>query len=310
MTIPLVIAHRGACGYRPEHTLEAYRLAIELGADFIEPDLVATCDGHLVARHEPEIGQTTDVAFHPEFDSRRRTRLIDGVEVTGWFTTDFTLAELKTLRAVQPRKERSPDYDGLYEIPTFDEILALARQATVQSGRPVGVYPETKHPAWHASQGLALEPRLLASLDALGWNSRTAPVFVQSFETDNLRWLHERTSLRLVQLVGEDGRGLDDLAAIARYASAIGPWKRWIIGERRLDGVAYATAPTDLVARAHAVGLAVHAWTFRDEAIHLLADYAGDPRAEYHAFAALGVDGLFSDHPDTAIAALRQRRDE
>ncbi|MFZ9968138.1 MAG: glycerophosphodiester phosphodiesterase family protein, partial [Steroidobacteraceae bacterium] len=199
---PLVIAHRGASGHRPEHTLESYRLAIEMGADFIEPDLVATRDGHLVARHEPEIGATTDVAKRPEFASRRRTALIDGVEVTGWFTTDFTLAELKTLRAVQPHPDRSSEFDGLYEVPTLEEIIALARDAAVTRGRPVGIYPETKHPSWHCAQGLPLEPALLTALEAAGWTSRESPVFIQSFEAGNLRWLRERTQIRLVQLIG------------------------------------------------------------------------------------------------------------
>lgn len=307
---PLVIAHRGASGYLPEHTLEAYRMAIAMGADYIEPDLVATRDGFLVARHEPEIGSTTDVAAHDEFASRRRTVRIDGIDVTGWFTVDFTLAELKTLRAVQPRKDRSPIHDGRYEIPTLEEIIALAQQASASAGHPVGIYPETKHPSWHDTQGLALEPRLLAAMDAAGWRTPDSPVFIQSFEAGNLRWLRERTSLRLVQLIGEDGRSLDTLATIADYADAIGPWKRWIVGERVDDGVARATPPTDLIERAHAVGLAVHAWTFRNEPIHLLADYDGDPRAEYRAFATLGVDGVFSDHPDTAISALRQPRIE
>lgn len=346
MSAPLVIAHRGASGYRPEHTLESYRLAIEMGAHYIEPDLVATRDGHLVARHEPEIGSTTDVASRREFAGRRRTTLIDGVEVTGWFTIDFTLAELKTLRAVQPRKDRSTSYDGRYEIPTLEEIIALAKEAAVTTGRPIGIYPETKHPSWHCTQGLALEPRLLAALDAAGWRTADSPVFIQSFEAGNLRWLRERTPLRLVQLIGGEGLGEDGLplatppwrnpgecslfsqdlrppalvsagrirasalVEIAGYADAIGPWKRWIIGERIVAGVVRATAPTALIEHAHAAGLVVHAWTFRNEAIHLLADYDGDPHAEYQAFAALGIDGVFSDHPDTAVAALNQRREE
>jgi len=346
MSAPLVIAHRGASGYRPEHTLESYRLAIEMGADYIEPDLVATRDGYLVARHEPEIGSTTDVASRGEFASRRRTIRIDGIEVTGWFTVDFTLAELKSLRAVQPRKDRSPSYDGLYEIPTLEEIITLAQEATATTGRTIGIYPETKHPSWHCTQGLALEPRLLAALDAAGWRTPDSPVFIQSFEAGNLRWLRKHTPLRLVQLLDGDGLGADGLpqavpprhnpgecalfpkdlppsspvlagrasiaalAEIASYADAIGPWKRWIVGERVVDGVARATAPTDLIERAHAAGLAVHAWTFRDETVHLLADYDGDPRREYLAFAALGIDGIFSDHPDTAVSALRQLRRE
>ncbi|MGA0001734.1 MAG: glycerophosphodiester phosphodiesterase family protein [Steroidobacteraceae bacterium] len=219
---PLVIAHRGASGHRPEHTLESYRLAIEMGADFIEPDLVATRDGHLVARHEPEIGATTDVAKRPEFASRRRTALIDGVEVTGWFTTDFTLAELKTLRAVQPHPDRSSAFDGLYEVPTLEEIIALAKDAAVARGRPIGIYPETKHPSWHCAQGLPLEPALLAALETAGWTSREAPVFIQSFEAGNLRWLRERTSVQLVQLINGGALGEDGMPAptpVIRLAS-------------------------------------------------------------------------------------------
>lgn len=342
---PLVIAHRGASGYRPEHTLESYRLAIEMGADFIEPDLVATRDGHLVARHEPEIGSTTDVAAHPEFADRKRTMRVDGVEVTGWFTTDFTLAELRRLRAVQPRADRSKEFDGRYPIPTIEEIIELARRESRARGRTIGIYPETKHPTWHCELGLPLEPRLLAALESVGWTSRDSPVFVQSFEAGNLRWLRTRTRLRLVQLL--DGGDLRDdgsvapppawtsagtcklypqaeiprdysqastFAAIAEYADAVGPWKRHLIGSRRTDRndtterSRLVTAPTRFVELAHAAGLQVHPWTFRNELIHLAADYAGDPAAEYRAFAALGVDAVFSDFPDTAVAALTPAR--
>ena len=340
---PLVIAHRGASGHRPEHTLESYRLAIEMGADFIEPDLVATRDGHLVARHEPEIGATTDVAKRPEFASRRRTTTIDGVEVSGWFTTDFTLAELKTLRALQPHPGRSTAFDGQYEVPTLEEIIALAKGAAVARGRPVGIYPETKHPSWHCAQGLPLEPALLAALETAGWTSREAPVFIQSFEAGNLRWLRERTSVQLVQLInggalGEDGmpaptpvirlasdcllypietppdlskpgeRRAKAFEEIAAYADAVGPWKRWIVGEQTVEGVRRATPASDFIPRAHAAGLAVHAWTFRNESQYLLADYEGDPASEYLVFAALGVDGVFTDYPDTAVAVLRSPR--
>jgi glycerophosphoryl diester phosphodiesterase len=343
---PLVIAHRGASGYRPEHTLESYRLAIEMGADFIEPDLVSTRDGRLVARHEPDITQTTDVAQRSEFADRRRTVLIDGVEHVGWFTVDFTLEELRTLRAVQPRAGRSKEFDGLFQIPTLEEIIALAQSASAAGGRTIGIYPETKHPTWHCEQGLPLEPALLAALAAADWTSREAPVFIQSFESGNLRWLRGQTGVRLVQLVS--GGDLDDdghvqppdrwssaggctrypqgdlptdftqassFAQIAEYADAVGPWKRHIVGTRR-DAAAGAatdktertrltTAPTRFVELAHAEGLEVHPWTFRDEPQHLAADYAGDPTAEYRQFAALGVDALFSDFPDTAVRALR-----
>ena len=343
---PLIIAHRGASGHRPEHTLESYRLAIEMGADFIEPDLVSTRDGHLVARHEPEIGETTDVARRPEFAARRRTMEVDGVPVTGWFTVDFTLEELRSLRAVQPRADRSKAFDGLYAVPTLDEIIALAQRESAARGRSIGIYPETKHPSWHCEQGLALEPALLAALERVGWTTREAPVFIQSFESGNLRWLRARTGVRLVQLL--DGGPLDDdgrvgparrwpdrggcalypqgrlptdftqpaaFAAIAEYADAVGPWKRHIVGARRGEGPEASaddtdrtrrlTTPTRFVGLAHAAGLAVHPWTFRDEPRHLAADYAGDPAAEYRQFAALGVDAVFSDFPDTAVKALR-----
>ncbi len=337
---PIVIAHRGASGHRPEHTLEAYRLAIEMGADFIEPDLVSTRDGHLVARHEPNITATTDVARRPEFAARRTTRTIDSVEESGWFATDFTLAELRTLRAIQPREYRSREFDGRFAVPTFDEIVALAKSESAARGRAIGIYPETKHPTWHCEQDLALEPRLLATLQAAGWTTRDAPVFVQSFEAGNLQWLRSRTGVRLVQLL--DGAGLapsgqaqaarrwqpggqcrlfearlppDDFATpaafaqIAAYADAVGPWKRHLIGSRATrDDDATETsrrliAPTRFVALAHDAGLAVHPWTFRDETIHLAADYKADPQAEYLQFFRLGVDGVFSDFPDTAIAA-------
>jgi glycerophosphoryl diester phosphodiesterase len=342
---PLVIAHRGASGYRPEHTLESYRLAIEMGADFIEPDLVSTRDGRLVARHEPDITETTDVAQRPEFAARRRTARLDGVEQVGWFTVDFTLEELRTLRAVQPRPGRSKEFDGLFQIPTLEEIIALARSASAAGGRTIGIYPETKHPTWHCEQGLPLEPALLAALAEAGWTSREAPVFIQSFESGNLRWLRGQTGVRLVQLVSggdldADGRvqppdrwssaggctrypqgdlptdftQAASFAQIATYADAVGPWKRHIIGTRRdaagaatdkTERTRLTTAPTRFVELAHAAGLAVHPWTFRDEPQHLAADYAGDPTAEYRQFAALGVDALFSDFPDTAVRALR-----
>jgi glycerophosphoryl diester phosphodiesterase len=286
--LPLVIAHRGASGHRPEHTLEAYRLAIELGADVIEPDLVSTKDGQLVARHEPDISATTDVAQRPEFAARRRTAVIDGTAVTGWFTTDFTLAELRTLRAVQPREYRSQDFDGRWPVPTLDEIIALAKRESAARGRTIAIYPETKHPTWHREQGLPLEEPLLAALAREGWTTRDAPVWVQSFESGNLRWLRPRTGVKLVQLVGEQGPL--DFADVAGYADAIGASKALLA-----DG--------DFVARAHAAGLAVHAWTFRDEPRHIDARFGGDPLREYAYFFALGVDGVFSDFPDTALAA-------
>ena len=343
---PLVIAHRGASGHRPEHTLESYRLAIEMGADIIEPDLVSTQDGRLVARHEPDITQTTDVAQRPAFADRRRQVTIDGVLHDGWFTVDFTLAELRTLRAVQPRPDRSKEFDGMFPVPTFEEIIALAKEGSAKTGRTIGIYPETKHPTWHCEQGLPLEHALLTALDDAGWTARGSPVHIQCFESGNLRWLRQRTDVRLVQLI--DGGGLEDdgrvqppprwqgtgactrypqgevptdftraeaFATIAEYADAVGPWKRHIVGTRRGEGPEAAAddtertrrtvAPSRFVELAHAAGLEVHPWTFRDEPQHLAADYGGDPAAEYRQFAALGVDALFSDFPDTAVAALR-----
>ena len=337
---PIVIAHRGASGYRPEHTLEGYRLAIEMGADFIEPDLVSTKDGHLVARHEPNITETTDVARRAEFASRRTTKVIDGVEQNGWFVSDFTLAELRTLRAVQPREYRSREFDGRFPVPTLEEIIDLAQREAKARGRTIGIYPETKHPTWHCEQGLALEPKLLEALARAGWTRRDSPVFIQSFEAGNLQWLRSRTGVRLIQLVGGDAltpdghvmpdkpwqaQGRCDLfearqppvdftkpatfAEIARYADGIGPWKRHIVGTRettpgdRGEASRRTTAPTNFVALAHAAGLAVHPWTFRNEPQHLAAEYGGDPAAEYLQFLALGVDGVFSDFADTAVAA-------
>ncbi|MFM8517636.1 MAG: glycerophosphodiester phosphodiesterase [Nevskiaceae bacterium] len=341
---PIVIAHRGASGYRPEHTLESYRLAIEMGADFFEPDLVSTRDGHLVARHEPEISTTTDVAARPEFADRKRTLTVDGQQVSGWFTTDFTLAELRTLRAIQPRADRPQQFNGLYSIPTLEEIVELARRESAARGRSIGIYPETKHPTWHCELGLPLEPRLLATLASVGWTERGSPVFIQSFESGNLRWLRERTEVRLVQLL-DGGKLCDDgsvgpcddwrsagtcklyprgeipqdytqmstFTTIGAYADAVGPWKRHLIGSRQTDPTDNTersrrmNAPTRFVELAHAAGLQVHPWTFRDEPMHLAADYAGDPRAEYAAFAALGVDAVFSDHPDTAVSVFKKK---
>jgi glycerophosphoryl diester phosphodiesterase len=194
LQMPLIIGHRGASGHLPEHTLESYALAIELGADYIEPDLVATKDGALIARHEPMLGGTTDVATRSEFAGRKSTKIVDGVSVTDWFASDFTLAEIKTLRAVQPLAERDASFNGRFEIPTFAEVIALAKRKSAEVGRIVGVYPETKHPTFHQRLGLALEDRLLDVLSEAGWNRANAPVFVQSFEVANLRYLRSRTT--------------------------------------------------------------------------------------------------------------------
>jgi glycerophosphoryl diester phosphodiesterase len=282
---PVVIAHRGASAHRPEHTLAAYELAIALAADFIEPDVVATRDGHLVARHENEISGTTDVAARPEFADRRAVKDIDGRSREGWFTEDFTLAELRTLRARERLPElRGTAYDARFGIPTLEEVVALA----ARSG--VGVYPETKHPSYFAALGLALEAPLLAVLDGF-----EGPVFIQSFEAGNLRALRSRTDHPLVRLtVGAP----PDVAEIAEYAHAIGPHKDQVIPR---DGDGRLGAPTTLVADAHAAGLLVHPWTFRPEPEFLPAGLDGD--AELDAFLALGVDGVFADDPGAAVAA-------
>jgi glycerophosphoryl diester phosphodiesterase len=297
---PLVIAHRGASGHRPEETLEAYRLAIEMGTDFIEPDLVSTKDGVLIARHENEIGATTDVA--ERFPDRKRTKSIDGHTITGWFTEDFTLAEIKTLRAKERLATRSHAYDGQFPLATFDEVIELAQRLGRARHRPVGIYPETKHPTYFRGIGLPLEERLLASLTKYGWNSREAPVFIQSFESGNLRDLRRLTRVRLIQLVEqpEDVAG-DRLTAIAGYADGIGPEKR-LVQPVHPDGS--LGEPTDLVARAHALGLLVHIWTIRIDKEFLPAGYHGDPSAEYRRFRDLGVDGMFTDFPDRAVAAF------
>jgi glycerophosphoryl diester phosphodiesterase len=281
---PLVIAHRGASGYRPEHTLASYRLAIALGADYVEPDLVSTRDGVLVARHESEIGGTTDIAGRAEFADRMTTKVVDGREVTGWFVEDLTLAELKTLRAVErlPQlRPRNTRYDGWYDVPTFAEILDLVADESRRLGRAIGVYPETKHPSYFAEEGLALEEPLLAALAG-----HDLPAFVQSFEPGNLRWLRSRTDLPLVQLVSAAGRAdlvtTSGLRRVAQYADAIGVEKTLVT--------------SDLVADAHAAGLAVHAWTLRDET---------DSIADMWALVDAGVDGLFTDHPDTTLEACR-----
>jgi glycerophosphoryl diester phosphodiesterase len=352
---PLVIGHRGASGYLPEHTLEAYQRAIDMGADFIEPDLVATKDGELIARHEPNITNTTDVADKPEFANRRTTKTVDGVPETGWFASDFTLAEIKTLRAKQPFAERDQSFNGRYSIPTLREIIDLARAQSARVGRTVGVYPETKHPTYHNALNLSLEDRLLAVLSSYGYTSKAAPVIVQSFEVANLQYLRSKTQVRLVQLIDADDVNKDGqitlaapydkpydfavardsrtyvdmvkpagLAEIKKYADGIGPWKPYLLAGKFTDANndgkpddlngdgaiderdRTLIAPTSVVRDAHAAGLFVHAYTFRNEARRLASDYKGDPRAEYKRFFELGVDGLFSDFPDTAVSARNQ----
>lgn len=325
----LVIGHRGASGYRPEHTLASYELAARLGADFVEPDLVATKDGQLVCRHEPEIGGTTNVADRPEFAARKATKTLDGIPVTGWFTEDFTLAELRTLRA----KERLPAirqentmYDGRFEIPTLIEVLDLRKRLSAELGREIGVYPETKHPTYFQKAGLPLEKRLLDLLNRYGLNTRNAPVFVQSFETTNLaelRRLGLRTSA--VQLLSASGAPYDlvaagdprtyadlvtpaGLKAIAAYANGIGPEKGQVIPVGT-DGK--LGAPTPLVANAHAAGLLVHPYTFRAENSFLPGELRrgtspsdfGRGIDEQVTYLRAGIDGLFTDQADVGVVA-------
>jgi glycerophosphoryl diester phosphodiesterase len=326
---PIVIGHRGASGERPEHTLASYRLAIEQGADFVEPDLVATKDGALVCRHENEISGTTDVASRPELAARRATKTVDGVPITGWFTEDLTLAELKTLRARERLPElRGTAFDGKLEVPTFEELLQLvaAENARPQRrGRPVGIYPETKHPSYFAALGLALEERLVDALRRHGLDRADAPVFVQSFEVENLRRLRSLTRVPLVQLIEAAGRPWDPtlgrssrtyadmltpegLREVARYARGVGVDKVLVLPRDR-DG--RLRPPTPLVRDAHAAGLLVHVFTLRAENRFLPADFRsagspearGDLAAEARAFLKAGVDGFFADQPEIAVRA-------
>lgn len=315
VTAPLVIGHRGASGHLPEHTLAAYELAVRLGADYIEPDLVCTADGVLVARHEPEIGATTDIAVRPEFARRRTVKLIDGVVRHGWFVDDLTLVELRTLRARErlPRlRTASAAHDGRHPVATFAEVLALRARLTGELGRTVGVYAELKHPTRSAGLGLPLLPPLVAALRAAGLDRPDAPVVVESFEIEPLRELRGMVSVPISQLVAPAGHPAartvrtaelcapSGLARIARYASGVGAHKDLVLPRDRAGGLG---APTRLVADAHDAGLAVHCWTFRDENRFLPRPLRGDAAAEYAAFFAAGVDGVFSDHPDTAVTA-------
>ena len=293
----LVIAHRGASGERPEHTIESYRRAIEQGADYIEPDLVMTRDGVLIARHENEIGGTTDVARHPEFAARRRTQIIDGETMTGWFTEDFTIAEIKTVRARERLPELRPQncaFDGRFTVPTFDEIMELATDANRRRGgaAKIGVYPETKHPAHFAAIGLPQEQGVLDTLQRHGYAADGSPVFIQSFDPRNLRQLRGMTSLPLVQLLEHE---LGDLGEIAKYADAI--------------GVAKVLATPEGVRAAHAANLKVHVWTFRAENEFLPDELKagnspaahGDLDAEIRRFLSRGIDGFFVDFPAAGV---------
>lgn len=337
--MPIVIAHRGASGYRPEHTLAAYDLAIEMGADFVEPDLVLTKDGIFIARHEnalalvaPPTGTlveaTTNVHTLPAFASRCTTKRVDGKELTGWFAEDFTLEEIKRLRAREriPRlRPQNVRYDDCFEIPTLQEVIDLVKRRSAELGRTIGIYPETKHPSYHAAIGLPMEDRLVALLDDNGWNRRDAPVFIQSFEVANLRHLHTVTDVRLVQLMESAGHPWDraapgsdttyaamatarGLAQIAEYADAVGPNKALIVPR---DADERLREPTNFVRDAHAVDLLVHPWTFRAENAFLPAGYScgadpaalGDVGKEMALFLSTGIDGYFTDHADLGAAA-------
>jgi glycerophosphoryl diester phosphodiesterase len=310
---PIIIAHRGASGYRPEHTLASYELAIDLGADYIEPDLVITKDGILIARHENEISATTDIANHPEFAHLQTTKIIDGEVKTGWFTEDFTLAEIKTLTA----KERIPQirpqntaYNGIFTIPTFTEIIDLVKYKNQKISRNIGIYPETKHPSYFQAIGLPLEETLLLNLQDIN-----LPIFIQSFEVSNLQELSQKTDLPLVQLINDLGQPYNfiinhdprtyadlltqtGLTEIAEYAQAIGVHKNLLISR---DSNGKLLSPTSLIIDAHVANLQVHAWTFRNEDFFLPLDLQGNPQTEYEIFFNLGVNGVFSDYPDMAL---------
>lgn len=316
---PVLVGHRGASGYRPEHTLAAYELAIEQGADYVEPDLVSTRDGILVARHENEIGGTTDVADHAEFADRRTTKVIDGRPVTGWFTEDFTYKELRTLRAKERLPQVRPDntaYDGEERIPTLDEVIKLARR------EGVGIYPETKHPTYFDSIGLSLEEPLVAALRKRHWADADDPVIIQSFEVGNLRQLDAMVDVPLAQLVDASGGPADlpgttyasmvtpaGLAAIATYADGLGAAKNLVLPR---DAAGRTGAPSSVVPDAHTAGLVVHVWTLRRENQFMATNFRlgtdpnapGDLAAEARAFLDAGVDGIFSDNPDVVAGVM------
>ncbi|XP_063394471.1 uncharacterized protein LOC134679475 [Cydia fagiglandana] len=326
---PLVIAHRGASGYVPEHTLAAYGLAIIMGADYVEPDVVMTKDGHLVARHDNELGLTTDVSQRPEFADRHRTQNVDGSELTGWFTEDFTLDELKTLRAIERIPQNRPGnarMDRSFDIPTVQEIIDLVKSLEISQRRTIGIYPEIKHSTHFQRLGLAMEAPLVQLLHNNGYEGRDAPIYIQSFEVSNLKELKKITDLRLLQLYSSDqssqpfdhavlGTNLtygamataEGLIDIASYAYAVGPDKSYIIPRDENDNLG---TPTTFVADAHAAGLKVHPYTFRAENPFLPAEFRsseqsdaaiGNFKGEISAFLAAGIDGLFADQPDIPV---------
>ncbi|MEV0989751.1 glycerophosphodiester phosphodiesterase [Streptomyces sp. NPDC049949] len=334
LPVPLVIGHRGACGYRPEHTLGSYQLALDLGADVVEQDLVPTRDGHLVCRHENEIGGTTDVADHPGFASRRTTKSIDGVAVTGWFTEDFTLAELKTLRAkerIPAVRQRNTLYDGRWDVPTFEEVLRWADREGKRRGRRVWLHVETKHPTYFRSLGLGLEEPLAKLLRRYGRDGLGAPLFLQSFEPSSIQRLSRLVSAPRVVLLSaagtrpwdfeqaKDPRTVSDLVKpeglkwIAGFAQGIGPTMDLILPR---DAAGKLGAPTTLVKDAHARGLVLHPYTARNENTFLPAEYrkGTDPNAYGDAFGAFktyfeqGIDGIFTDNADTGLLAAEAFR--
>ncbi|AWH75619.1 glycerophosphodiester phosphodiesterase [Dokdonia sp. Dokd-P16] len=336
---PIVIAHRGAQFLYPEHTMEGYKKAIELGADFIEPDLVMTKDGVLVARHEPFISGTTNVSVLPEYADRKTTKMLDGVPVTDWFVSDFTLSELKTLRARQSWEERTHEYDDLFEIPTFEEIIAFAKANKTTSGNPVGIYPELKHPSYHRELGLVMEDLFLNQITKAGYVDKSSPIFVQCFEVSTLQYISARSDVRLIQLIGaagissngdlrfskEDGSydpegqpydfilskdartynyftTKEGMKFVSTYADGIGPWKPFVISYSKTDeGEVEMLASTDFVALAHEQKLEVHPYTFRKE--DTLWSENNEGITEYQLFFEAGVDGVFSDYTKDAVAA-------
>ncbi|MFD5114021.1 glycerophosphodiester phosphodiesterase [Streptomyces sp. NPDC058391] len=329
LPVPTIVGHRGASGYRPEHTLGSYQLALDLGAHVIEQDLVPTKDGHLVCRHENDITATTDVADHPEFAGRKTTKTVDGVSLTGWFTEDFTLAELKTLRAkerIPGTRQRNTLYDGRWEIPTFEEVLRWADDEGRRRGRPVWLYTETKHPTYFRGLGLGLEERLAKLLRRYGRDRKDSAIFLQSFEPSSMQRMAKLVSSPRVVLldaagtrpwdfrVAGDPRTVADLVKpeglkwIASFAQGIGPTLDLIIPK---DTSGKLGTPTTLVRDAHAKGLILHPFTLRDENSFLPADFrrGTDPNAYGDAFGAFkvyfeqGIDGIFTDNPDTGLLA-------
>lgn len=319
---PLIIGHRGASGYRPEHTLEAYQLAIEQGVDFIEPDLVMTKDGVLIARHENEISGTTDVA--EKFPDRKTTKTIDGETVSGYFTEDFTLSEIKTLRAKERLSYRNQSFNGLYTIPTLREIIALAKSSSNKSGREIGIYPELKHPTYHGSIGLAMEPVLAKNLREAGWTEKDSPVIIQCFEISSLKEMRKLTNSRLVFLFGDPSRqpydlkfsGVkknygdllkpDELKAMSEFLYGIGAHKRMVLqwqNEPQTEGK--EISPTPLVQLANTFGMKLHVYTFRSDDTETVSTFPNQPEKEYLAYFKNGIHGVFSDFPDHALRAKK-----